>query len=205
MEVNRTGAATDVLKHDNRVPLAASLDGGRQSPPGCPDRPRVDPPALKHRRRHMSRSNGMRPDLCESWPRVPLYGGFRHRALTMDMFIHEQNLLIFRKQLAETSHETKRCQLIKLLTEEEGKKLRPRPKKSKPCSLTAALGLQCILDYDRRNCRGAARLRKILIWRVHCARRIGQQYAQQRTMDLEMSVVVYKAQFSELIHEMAHA
>ena len=39
----------------------------------------------------------------------------------MEMFIHEQNLLLLRRQLSETSHEMKRCQLLKLLAEEEGK------------------------------------------------------------------------------------
>ena len=72
----------------------------------------------------MSRLNGMRLELCENWPRVPPCGHYWHAALTMDMFIHEQNLLIFRKQLAEMPHETKRCQLLKMLAEEEGKELR---------------------------------------------------------------------------------
>ncbi len=39
----------------------------------------------------------------------------------MEEFIHQQNLLLFRKQLAETSHLTRRLQLLKLLAEEEAK------------------------------------------------------------------------------------
>ncbi len=47
----------------------------------------------------------------------------------MEMFIHEQNLLLLRKQLSETPHETKRRQILKLLTEEEGKNCTPPKEK----------------------------------------------------------------------------
>jgi hypothetical protein len=47
----------------------------------------------------------------------------------MDMFIHEQNLLLLRKQLTETQHETRRIQLLKLLTEEEAKNCTPPKEK----------------------------------------------------------------------------
>lgn len=43
----------------------------------------------------------------------------------MESFIHEQNLVLFRKQLAETPHETKRLQILKLLAEEEAKNCAP--------------------------------------------------------------------------------
>ena len=39
----------------------------------------------------------------------------------MEEFIHQQNLLLLRKQLAETPHSTRRLQLSKLLAEEEAK------------------------------------------------------------------------------------
>ena len=39
----------------------------------------------------------------------------------MQLFIHRQNILFFRKQLAEAPHETRRLQLLKLLMEEEAK------------------------------------------------------------------------------------
>ena len=47
----------------------------------------------------------------------------------MELFIHEQNLLLFRKQLAETPHETRRLQLLKLLAEEEAKNCAPPKEK----------------------------------------------------------------------------
>ena len=46
----------------------------------------------------------------------------------MDEFIHEQNLILFRKQLAEAKDETKRNILMKLLAEEEARKVLPAPK-----------------------------------------------------------------------------
>ena len=39
----------------------------------------------------------------------------------MEQFIHIQNLLILRKQLAETANEPKRRQILLLLAEEESK------------------------------------------------------------------------------------
>ena len=47
----------------------------------------------------------------------------------MEMCIHELNLLRFRKQLAETPHETRRIQLLKLLAEEEAKNCTPPKEK----------------------------------------------------------------------------
>jgi hypothetical protein len=49
--------------------------------------------------------------------------------MAMELFIHEQNLLLFRKQLAEMPHETKRIQLLKLLAEEEGRNCAPSKEK----------------------------------------------------------------------------
>ena len=49
--------------------------------------------------------------------------------MAMELFIHEQNLLLFRKQLAEMPHETKRIQLLKLLAEEEGRSCAPSKEK----------------------------------------------------------------------------
>jgi hypothetical protein len=42
--------------------------------------------------------------------------------MAMEEFIHQQNLLSLRKQLAETPLSTRRLQLSKLLAEEEAKK-----------------------------------------------------------------------------------
>jgi hypothetical protein len=39
----------------------------------------------------------------------------------MQLFVHQQNILYFRRLLAEAPPETRRLQLVKLLTEEEGK------------------------------------------------------------------------------------
>lgn len=39
----------------------------------------------------------------------------------MEQFVHQQNILFFRKRLAETSHEMQRQQILKLLAEEEAK------------------------------------------------------------------------------------
>ena len=39
----------------------------------------------------------------------------------MQLFVHQQNILYFRKLLAEAPAETRRLQLVKLLTEEEAK------------------------------------------------------------------------------------
>ena len=47
----------------------------------------------------------------------------------MDIFVHQQNLLFLRRQLAETPDETRRKQLSKLLAEEEAKN--PTPPKDK--------------------------------------------------------------------------
>jgi len=43
----------------------------------------------------------------------------------MEQFVHQQNLLFFRKKLAETPHEAQRQQLLKLLAEEEAKDIGP--------------------------------------------------------------------------------
>jgi len=48
----------------------------------------------------------------------------------MELFIHRQNLLLFRKQLAEKQSLTKRLQLLRLLAEEEAKD-QPRSRHSK--------------------------------------------------------------------------
>jgi hypothetical protein len=51
----------------------------------------------------------------------------------MELFIHQQNLLFFRKQLAETPDEKRRLQLLKLLMDEETKNTKPplAPQQSK--------------------------------------------------------------------------
>jgi hypothetical protein len=41
--------------------------------------------------------------------------------MAMEEFVHQQNLLFFRKKLAEAPHEAQRLQLLKLLAEEEAK------------------------------------------------------------------------------------
>jgi hypothetical protein len=43
----------------------------------------------------------------------------------MQAFIHRQNILFFRKQLADAPHETRRLLLLKLLAEEEAKEQHP--------------------------------------------------------------------------------
>lgn len=43
----------------------------------------------------------------------------------MESFVHQQNLLFFRKKLAETPHGTQRQQLLRLLAEEEAKDTHP--------------------------------------------------------------------------------
>jgi hypothetical protein len=43
----------------------------------------------------------------------------------MEEFVHQQNLLLLRKQLAETPHLARRLQLLKLLAEEEAKSCSP--------------------------------------------------------------------------------
>jgi hypothetical protein len=43
------------------------------------------------------------------------------------------------------------------------------------------------------------------VWRVHCARLVGEKHTQQGAMDFEMSIVVNEPQFTKLVHEVAHA
>ena len=47
----------------------------------------------------------------------------------MEIFIHQQNLLFLRRQLAEMPHEARRLQLLKLLAEEEAKSRQPPQEK----------------------------------------------------------------------------
>jgi hypothetical protein len=48
----------------------------------------------------------------------------------MEIFVHQQNLLFLRKQLAETpQHEARRLQLLRLLAEEEAKDRTPPKEK----------------------------------------------------------------------------
>jgi len=44
----------------------------------------------------------------------------------LDRFVHRQNLDLLRKQLAWTTDEMQRQQIVKLLTEEEAKEPSPR-------------------------------------------------------------------------------
>ena len=53
----------------------------------------------------------------------------------MQAFIHRQNILFFRKQLAEARDETRRLLLVKLLAEEEAKDRQPS---SDPLPLNAS-------------------------------------------------------------------
>jgi len=39
------------------------------------------------------------------------------------------------------------------------------------------------------------------VWRVHCARLVGEKHTQQGAMDFEMSIVVNEPQFTKLVHE----
>ena len=43
----------------------------------------------------------------------------------MEIFVHQQNLIFFRKQLAAQPNLTERLQLLRLLAEEEAKNQRP--------------------------------------------------------------------------------
>ena len=43
----------------------------------------------------------------------------------MEIFVHQQNLLFCRRQLAETPDEARRLMLLKLLAEEEAKNPQP--------------------------------------------------------------------------------
>ena len=49
--------------------------------------------------------------------------------MEMEMFIHEQNLLLFRKQLTWAPHEARRLQFLKLLAEEDAKICTPPKEK----------------------------------------------------------------------------
>jgi len=46
----------------------------------------------------------------------------------MEEFIHQQNLILFKKQIVEVKDEVKRNMIVKLLAEEEAKKVRPTAK-----------------------------------------------------------------------------
>jgi hypothetical protein len=61
-------------------------------------------------------------DVCvcaQEEPRIT--GLFRLWEVAMEKFIHQQNLLVLRRQLAETPDEARRLMLLKLLAEEEAK------------------------------------------------------------------------------------
>jgi len=61
---------------------------------------------------------------------------------------------------------------------------------------------------DMRRCAANVRTDRLIVMslrRVHCASLIGQKHTQQRIVDFEMSVVINEPQFTELIHEVAHA
>jgi hypothetical protein len=47
--------------------------------------------------------------------------------VVLEIFVHRQNILFLRKQLAETPNDARRLILLRLLAEEEAKD-RPRPK-----------------------------------------------------------------------------
>lgn len=46
----------------------------------------------------------------------------------MDKFIHEQNLILFKKRIAESKDGIRRDMLMKLLAEEQGRIVLPTPK-----------------------------------------------------------------------------
>lgn len=46
----------------------------------------------------------------------------------MEIFVHQQNLLYFRRQLAETPDDARRQELLKLLADEEAKTEPPKEK-----------------------------------------------------------------------------
>jgi hypothetical protein len=54
-----------------------------------------------------------------------LRGLFRNLEVAMELFVHQQNLLFLRRQLAETLDQARRLLLLKLLAEEEAKNQRP--------------------------------------------------------------------------------
>jgi len=47
--------------------------------------------------------------------------------VVLEIFVHQQNILFLRKQLAETPNEARRLLLLRLLAEEEAKD-QPQPK-----------------------------------------------------------------------------
>ena len=45
----------------------------------------------------------------------------RSREVVMEIFVHQQNLMLLRKQLAMVANEARQLQLLRLLAEEEAK------------------------------------------------------------------------------------
>ena len=82
----------------------------------------------------------------------------------MEKFVHQQNLVVLRKQLAETPNEAQRLQLSRLLAEEEEKDQMPPNSKSAPQLATSifwsALQARCRLlalsGHSNRQVRASA-------------------------------------------------
>jgi hypothetical protein len=70
---------------------------------------------------HPIASNGFRLTGCARADRVLRGEAELLAEATMEIFVHQQNLLFFRKLLAEPQDEERRLRLIKLLAEEEAK------------------------------------------------------------------------------------
>ena len=49
----------------------------------------------------------------------------------MEIFVHQQNLLYYRRQLADTADDARRQELLKLLAHEEAKAVPPAQEKEK--------------------------------------------------------------------------
>jgi hypothetical protein len=70
---------------------------------------------------HLIATNGIRLTGCAQADRALRCAAELLAEATMEIFVHQQNLLFFRKLLAEPQEEERRLQLVKLLAEEEAK------------------------------------------------------------------------------------
>ena len=70
---------------------------------------------------HPIASNGIRATEWEQPDRALRRAAELLAEATMEIFVHQQNLLFFRRQLAEPQEEGQRLRLIQLLAEEEAK------------------------------------------------------------------------------------
>ncbi len=72
---------------------------------------------------HLSAVNGSRATEWGQPDRAPRCAAEVIAEKTMEIFVHQRNLMFFRKQLAEPQDDERRRRLTKLLAEEEAKGL----------------------------------------------------------------------------------